>query len=336
MDTSVRRIEVSSEPGKIYFLRITWEEDLGSGFSVDLCDGQSAWSGKVSEEEISKEAQEMEMKRDIYVDELCQALTAGGKQTNNYSFDLSRDPADSHTLHFSYEKVLKDVFFKLGSAELHTISKPIEVIKELINHGLDRSSELQARNEHLLGENERLGRERDYVTEELKKYVQAKEVLEQDLYTRFALVLNEKKAKIRNLQEKLKQAQEEVESELQHRGDTSPVESKAPAEQDYEGSTDEESKENENPRPSTSARVKRGHTPLDDSLHDVTDVAPTRKRRQRNQRGEKDAGKEAQEPQEKGRSGSTQQKSSGSSQPPKEFAAAARSTPDPEDLFDDI
>ncbi|XP_041093980.1 DNA repair protein XRCC4-like isoform X3 [Polyodon spathula] len=254
MDTSLRRIEVSSEPGKIYFLRVTWEEDLGSGFSVDLCDGQSVWRGKVSEEEVSKEAQEMEMKRDIYVDELCQALTAGGKQTNNYSFDLSKDPADSHTLHFSYEKVLKDVFFKLGSAELHTISKPIEVIKELINHGLDRSSELRARNEHLLGENERLGRERDYVTEELKKYVQAKEVLEQDLYTRFVLVLNEKKAKIRNLQEKLKQAQEEVESELQHRGDTSTVESKAPAEQDYEGSTDEESIENENPRPSTSAR----------------------------------------------------------------------------------
>lgn len=48
--------------------------------------------------------------------------------------------------------------------------------------------------------------------------------------------------------------------------------------------------------------VKRGHTPLDDSLHDVTDVAPTRKRRQRNQRGEKsDAGKETEEPQEKGR-----------------------------------
>ncbi|KAK6494938.1 DNA repair protein XRCC4-like [Huso huso] len=338
MDTSVRRIEVSSEPGKIYFLRVTWEEDLGSGFSVDLCDGQSAWTGKVSEEEVSKEAQEMEMKRQIYVDELCQALTAGGKQTNSYSFDLSKDPADNRSLHFSYEKVLKDVFFKLGSVELHTVSKPIEVIKELINHGLDRSTELQARNEHLLGENERLGRERDYVTEELKKYVQAKEVLEQDLYTRFVLVLNEKKAKIRSLQEKLKQAQEEVESELQHRGDTSTVESKAPAEQDYEGSTDEENTENnENPRPSTSARVKRGHTPLDDSLHDVTDVAPTRKRRQRNQRGEKsDAGKETEEPQEKGRSGSTQQKSSSSSQPPKECATPARSTPDPEDLFDDI
>lgn len=41
------------------------------------------------------------------------------------------------------------------------------------------------------------------------------------------------------------------------RGDTSTVESKAPAEQDYEGSTDEENTENnENPRPSTSARGK--------------------------------------------------------------------------------
>lgn len=44
----------------------------------------------------------------------------------------------------------------------------------------------------------------------LQKCVEAKEELEMELYKRFILVLNEKKAKIRNLQKSLKEAEEAV------------------------------------------------------------------------------------------------------------------------------
>lgn len=42
----------------------------------------------------------------------------------------------------------------------------------------------------------------------LKRYAGGKEALEAELYSRFVLVLNEKKAKIRSLQETLTQLQE--------------------------------------------------------------------------------------------------------------------------------
>lgn len=54
----------------------------------------------------------------------------------------------------------------------------------------------------------------------MERYVQGKEALEGDLYSRFVLVLNEKKAKIRALQEKIKQLQETVEEEKQRYSST--------------------------------------------------------------------------------------------------------------------
>lgn len=51
----------------------------------------------------------------------------------------------------------------------------------------------------------------------LQKCVEAKEQLEADLYQRFILVLNEKKAKIRSLQNSLKKAEEAVEKTPQTR-----------------------------------------------------------------------------------------------------------------------
>ncbi|XP_069043609.1 DNA repair protein XRCC4 isoform X2 [Lepisosteus oculatus] len=339
MGTSVRRISISSEPGKIFFLRVKRGEDLGSGFSVVLCDGQSAWSGAVSEEEVSREAKEMEMKRENYVKDLSQALlTERSQEPVRYSFHVSRDGLETGALFLSYDKVQKEISFKLGSVELHAVAEPIEVIKELISHGLEHSTELQARNQHLQEENEKLRREWEYVTGELEKYVQAKETLEGDLYTRFALVLNEKKAKIRSLQQKLNHLQGDMESVNVPRRDTATVERKNPEEPDYEGTTDEENEENNAcSQSSASARDKPGLSSLDVSLNDTIDVAPSRKRRQRHVRGqESDAKKGSKEGQEKGRVESAPKTSDVSNEAPQGSTNTASSAPEPEDLFDDI
>lgn len=42
----------------------------------------------------------------------------------------------------------------------------------------------------------------------MKRYVSDKETLERELYNRFVLILNGKKAKIRSLQEKIKELQD--------------------------------------------------------------------------------------------------------------------------------
>ncbi|XP_038661291.1 DNA repair protein XRCC4 isoform X2 [Scyliorhinus canicula] len=285
MERQVFRIWPLSAPDIIYYLQISWEkdQDLGSGFTVTICNGEQAWSGRVSDNQITLEAKEAEMDREKYVDELRQALTTGEERVKNYSFDFFKDN-DKEVFHFSYEKLLKDISFKLGSVELRKVLDSADVIKELINYVLHCNAELRDRNEHLQQENKRLSCDRNYSLKELEKYIKAKEELEQDLYSRFILVLNEKKAKIRSLQEKLKCVDEQVEFKSQSRTAVATSQETSVAEEDFDCSTDEENKGSENrtwSQPSRSANVPSQSDPIGSSLHDVIDIAPSRKRRQR-------------------------------------------------------
>ncbi|KYO48657.1 DNA repair protein XRCC4 [Alligator mississippiensis] len=170
---------------------------------------------------------------------------------------------------------LSTLWFRLGSLKLQKVSAPAEVIQELISYCLDCIARLHAKNEHLQKENERLRSDWNDVQGRLEKCVEAKEELETDLYQRFVLVLNEKKAKIRNLQKLLKEAKEPTEDKTH--ASTSPVETTAEREDDYEGSTDEESE------PLTQPSVALGTERRDSLLNspDTVDIAPNRKRRQR-------------------------------------------------------
>ncbi|XP_034512354.1 DNA repair protein XRCC4 isoform X2 [Ailuropoda melanoleuca] len=277
MERKVSRICLVSEPDIIHFLQVAWEKTLGSGFVITLTDGQSAWTGTVSESEISREADDMALEKEKYVDELRKALISGGGPADAYKFDFSRESCN-----FSFEKNLKDVSFRLGSFNLEKVASPASVIRKLICDCLDTITENQAKNEHLQKENERLLRDWNDVQGRFEKCVSAKEAVETDLYKRFILVLNEKKAKIRSLHKLLSEVQE-PEKNIEHERETTTC-SEMTADRDaiYDESTDEES---ENlPDPSVLAQATlRG----DDSIissPDVMDIAPSRKRRQRMQK----------------------------------------------------
>ncbi|XP_036163689.1 DNA repair protein XRCC4 isoform X2 [Myotis myotis] len=154
MEKKVIRICLSSEPDIIHFLQVAWEKTLGSGFVVTLTDGQSAWTGTVCESAISQEADDMAMEKEKYVDELKKALVSGAGPADAYKFNFSKE-----SYHFSFEKNLKDVSFRLGSFKLEKVTSPAEVIRKLICDCLDTIAENQAKNEHLQKENERLLRD---------------------------------------------------------------------------------------------------------------------------------------------------------------------------------
>ncbi|XP_070599176.1 DNA repair protein XRCC4 isoform X2 [Erythrolamprus reginae] len=240
MEKKVRQLCPVSDPDTTYFLQIAWCKDLGMGFDLILSDGQSAWIGRVSEEEISREAAEMEMKQEKYVEELKKVLLFDQEFSDAYRFDISKKEINGESIHFSYEKNLKDVTFRLGSLILQKVTKSSEVIRELITYCLDCVKELHAKNDHLQKENQRLLTDLDDMQEQLQKCVEAKEELETDLYKRFVLVLNEKKAKIRSLQKHLKEVEETV-LETARAGDTVIASKSTVEKENYEGSTDEES-----------------------------------------------------------------------------------------------
>ncbi|KFV01898.1 DNA repair protein XRCC4, partial [Pterocles gutturalis] len=89
MEKTLNRIHPVSDPEATYFLQVSWENDLGTGFGIILSDGLCAWTGTVSEAEISREAADMEMNRKKYVEELKKALIAGEESAGKYNFAIS-------------------------------------------------------------------------------------------------------------------------------------------------------------------------------------------------------------------------------------------------------
>lgn len=61
----------------------------------------------MSEADISREAADIEMDREKYVDELRKALISAEESAGKYNFVISRDE-QSEACHFSYERNLKD------------------------------------------------------------------------------------------------------------------------------------------------------------------------------------------------------------------------------------
>ncbi|XP_030367306.1 DNA repair protein XRCC4 isoform X2 [Strigops habroptila] len=276
MEKTLNRIRPVSDPEAMYFLQVSWEKDLGAGFGITLSDGQCAWTGAVSEAEISREAADVEMNREKYVGELKKALIAGEESAGRYNFAISRDD-ENMECHFSYERNLKDGSFRLGSLKLQKVLSPVEVVKELIGYCLDCLGRLQSKTEHLQKENERLFRCWSDTEKRLEKCVEAKEELEADLYNRFILVLNEKKAKIRNLQKLLNEAKESAAAAKYTRDSIATIQMATGGENEYDGSTDEES---ENlTRPSLPPVPERRDSLL--GSPDVVDTVPRRRQRQR-------------------------------------------------------
>uniref|UniRef100_A0A3P9MI23 XRCC4 N-terminal domain-containing protein n=1 Tax=Oryzias latipes TaxID=8090 RepID=A0A3P9MI23_ORYLA len=106
-------IHISSKPGSSYFLRVDWEgRSLASGFRVLLTDGQDAWSGE-GEDDPRGEAEELEMTREKYIQDLERALT-GAEPPDPYSFSLSPEPP-GRSVTLTYEKMQKEISVSLDA-----------------------------------------------------------------------------------------------------------------------------------------------------------------------------------------------------------------------------
>ncbi|XP_014824803.1 PREDICTED: DNA repair protein XRCC4-like [Poecilia mexicana] len=340
MNTSVREIHLSSQADFSYFLRVDWEgRGLGFGFKLLLTDGHKAWRGKVSEAVVNEEAEELEMAKEKYIQDLQQALTEP-EPSASYCFTLKpHPPTSSHTVTLTYEKMQKDISFKLGSVSLDAVKEPAKAVREVLIHTLQQGNELQQHNHKLKEENQRLIQEHQNITEKLKHYAESIETLKAELYSRFVLLLNEKKTKIRSLQEAVTKLQETRNSDEQKNKDSAKSDRTAghnSEDDEYEGSTDEELKEEQSAETSHPSS-KDSATPSPLNLRDITDVAPCRKRRFRHL-GPPELAVKKQNPEKK--NGADSSASSNQLQTPQcsvdVTKAASAGTSEAEDLFDDF
>ncbi|XP_045562600.1 DNA repair protein XRCC4 isoform X4 [Salmo salar] len=170
MSGTVRQISVVLDPSIPYFLRVDWAEDLGAGFTLALSDGSSSWIGEVSEEEMTRKATELGVKREKYVEDLHQALTGGGESRRGRGGVAEKEESlfhlssDHGCLSFD-KKTQRGVLVNMGAVELHPA--PVDLNREMIAHTLEHSADLEAENRRLQEKNQTLRQERQHLLAEV-------------------------------------------------------------------------------------------------------------------------------------------------------------------------
>ncbi|XP_034152423.1 DNA repair protein XRCC4 isoform X1 [Esox lucius] len=287
MSGLVRQIRVGLEPSTPYFLWVDRVEDLGSGFTLVFSDGSSCFLGEVSGEDVTREANALGVKREIYVEDLHRVFTIGGGSgtegglEKEHMFHLSPDNSC-----LTYKKrTQKGIWVNVCAVDLHPASDPVELNREMIRRSVGHVAALEEENRHLREENQTLGLEQQNLLAELKHHVKEVKSMERDMFSRFVLVLNEKKAKIRGLQDTIRNLQKP--SEEHHRFDrgVSGVTVKPQKGDSMTEAQEEEQEENlsQSFHPSQAATVLiRGvssqTSSMEEAERDSEDLFPSRKR----------------------------------------------------------
>nr|ACO14249.1 DNA-repair protein XRCC4 [Esox lucius] len=169
MSGLVRQIRVGLEPSTPYFLWVDWVEDLGSGFTLVFSDGSSCFLGEVSGEDVTREANALGVKREIYVEDLHRVFTIGGGSgtegglEKEHMFHLSPDNSC-----LTYKKrTQKGIWVNVCAVDLHPASDPVELNREMIRRSVGHVAALEEENRHLREENQTLGLEQQNLLSEV-------------------------------------------------------------------------------------------------------------------------------------------------------------------------
>lgn len=187
-----------------YYLLVELFDQGKGGFDLTVCNGDHVWRETVDSLTVESMAKTADMSVTEFADQISRALT--GQTTSQDNFVFQAKPKGTN-LQFSWKMhVSNGVKFQLGSLTLAKVSDGVQVIKNMFDLAVDQMVQLRQEMSSLRSDNARLSSEREDALKHLEKFVTAKEELEKDLFEKFAAVLNDKKNKIRQLQERVKEA----------------------------------------------------------------------------------------------------------------------------------
>ncbi|XP_070565466.1 DNA repair protein XRCC4-like isoform X1 [Ptychodera flava] len=189
-----------------YFLLTTLHEEGEDGFTMALTDGSQAWTGEISIDELESLASDIKMDASEYINQTCKALTR--EKTGQTTFQYQVKKYKGESIEFSWKKVMDTdrIKFQLGSVVLEKASDTTETVKEIFDFSIEKMGSLHGKISTLEADNARLSAERGKALKRLEKCVELKENMEKDLYGKFQVLVNDKKAKIRQLKEEVTDA----------------------------------------------------------------------------------------------------------------------------------
>jgi len=183
------------------------EDLMEVSMKLIFTNGTRAWTSRPNLDVFCQHAEQLTMKVGKYIDLTLNALanTVNGK----YIYEI--DEYDKTKARFSWKEKMADdeITVKLGSCELKS-ENPSQVICQMMLFSTERISELQAQTKASETEIKSLTLDRQKALEKFENFVSVKETLERDLYEKFAAVLNEKKMKIRQLEENLEKGSRDL------------------------------------------------------------------------------------------------------------------------------
>ncbi|XP_019622353.1 PREDICTED: DNA repair protein XRCC4-like isoform X1 [Branchiostoma belcheri] len=285
--------------GQPFYLLTNVLQNGREGFQLTLSDGLTAWTGHVDGDDMHEMAVESGMEFETFVTESVRALTREnmGDITFHYAVEIQEE--DVSCRQFSWKKYIpsEKVRFQLGSIKLREAVTPVEVMQQIFDHALGRAEELKRTISDVQKEKDRLSGERAKALERLEKYVAQKEEMERDLYAKFVVVVNDKKAKIRQLKDELAQAREMAATQSSSRkvsqttkqddpsGSEDNDTDNNPDSEDNDDDDDGDTTDEERPRRKVWRNVGAGGGHLDLELggedNDGADLEPAAKRRRR-------------------------------------------------------
>jgi DNA-repair protein XRCC4 len=167
---------------------------------LQLTDTVHAWKGSVSHEELSSKGEDAGITD--CEDQTREALSEGA---NSPGFEFELKSNKNGSLQLIWKKVIeKDcIKFQLGTVTMEPCENIGTLLSGMFECLLETSQSLRQQVTALKKERDRFYDERNTALEMLDNCASVKDDTEQDLYGKFVVILNEKKAKIRELKSQL-------------------------------------------------------------------------------------------------------------------------------------
>lgn len=203
---SLCKIVPEDDPLKAYYLLARYD---GIELSLLASDGEKTWSGVLSKDTLRELSEATHLNEADHLHDTLAALQQGGGDCA--AFVYTARTTSSGSLQLAWKKFLpaENIRFQLGSALLLPVPSPGVTHCQLFDFAIDSIRALRAEVSAVRTEKDRLITERASVLRRLEESVSLKEELERDLYGKFKVVLNDKKAKIRKLDLQVEQLLDE-------------------------------------------------------------------------------------------------------------------------------
>jgi len=190
-EQSFKKILIDDKP---YFVQFNQNNE--GDISLQLTNGNHMLLGKLPQKDIMQMAKGLDMTTKKLENLLAQCLAS--KVVQDFEYQLTESDETSSKL------VLKQVVdggfkFQLGSVPLKRSENSSQRLVSMLDHLTSELAKYKKEVEKVRNINNTISQEQEHMTQRLKEHMEAHVNMEQELYTKFSMVLNSKKAKIREL-----------------------------------------------------------------------------------------------------------------------------------------